>query len=134
MGTVFVNLSWYQRTKDLVPLFDPIVHLFAYKMLAQLLCLCYLLCLSVPPISDVHCLSFYLPLFFSAPTRRRSSSLKGSISSLSGFTFLTIYLKWTKSFFFYEFEVIAKRNVANCLILDKKSVHLSSIHLNTSEF
>ena len=38
-GTVFVNLAWYQRTKDLVPLFDPKVNLFEnslLKILAQL--------------------------------------------------------------------------------------------------
>ena len=38
-GTVFSNLPWYRRTKDLGPLFDPTVHLFEnslLKMLAQL--------------------------------------------------------------------------------------------------
>ena len=38
-GTVFANLAWYRRTKDLVPLFDPKVHLFENsisKILAQL--------------------------------------------------------------------------------------------------
>ena len=27
LGNSFVNLAWYQRTKDLVLLFDPKVHL-----------------------------------------------------------------------------------------------------------
>ena len=39
-GTVFVNLAWYRRTKDVVPLFDPKVNLFEnslLKMLAQVL-------------------------------------------------------------------------------------------------
>ena len=30
-GKVFVNLAWYRRTKDLVSLFDPNVHLFEEK-------------------------------------------------------------------------------------------------------
>ena len=37
--TVFANLAWYRRTKDLEPLIDPKVHLFEnslLKMLAQL--------------------------------------------------------------------------------------------------
>ena len=39
LGNTFANLAWYRRTKDLVPLFDPIVHHFAnslLKILAQL--------------------------------------------------------------------------------------------------
>ena len=28
--TVFANLAWYRRNKDLVPLFDPKAHLFDY--------------------------------------------------------------------------------------------------------
>ena len=38
--TVFANLAWYRRTKDLVPLFYPKVHLLEnslLKILAQLL-------------------------------------------------------------------------------------------------
>ena len=38
-GTVFANLAWYRRTKDLVPLFDPKVHILEnslLKILAQL--------------------------------------------------------------------------------------------------
>ena len=38
-GTFFENLAWYRRTKDLVPLFDPNVHLFEnniLKIMAQL--------------------------------------------------------------------------------------------------
>ena len=38
-ATVFANLAWYRRTKDLVPLFDPKVNLFEnslLKILAQL--------------------------------------------------------------------------------------------------
>ena len=36
---VFENLAWYGHTKDLVPLFDPKVHLFEnsiLKIMAQL--------------------------------------------------------------------------------------------------
>ena len=39
--TDFANLAWYRRTKDLVPLFDPKVHLIEnslLKILAQLKC------------------------------------------------------------------------------------------------
>ena len=39
LGNSFANLAWYRRTKDLVPLFDPKVHLFEnslLKILAQL--------------------------------------------------------------------------------------------------
>ena len=38
-GTVFTNLAWYRRTKDLVPLFDQKLHLFensSLKIMAQL--------------------------------------------------------------------------------------------------
>ena len=31
--TVFANLAWYRRTKDLVPLFDPKMHLFENSLL-----------------------------------------------------------------------------------------------------
>ena len=33
LGNSFANLSWYRRTKDLVPLFDPKVHLFENSFL-----------------------------------------------------------------------------------------------------
>ena len=39
LGNSFANLTWYRRTKDLVPLFDPKEHLFEnslLKILAQL--------------------------------------------------------------------------------------------------
>ena len=32
-GTVFANLAWYRRTKDLVPLFYPKVHIFENSLL-----------------------------------------------------------------------------------------------------
>ena len=36
VGTVFANLAGYRRTKDLVPLFDPKVHLFENSLLTIL--------------------------------------------------------------------------------------------------
>ena len=46
LGNSFCEFGWYRRTKDLVPLFDPKVHIFEnsiLKMLSQLLCsnLCF---------------------------------------------------------------------------------------------
>ena len=31
-GTVFANLAWYRRTKDLMPIFDPKVHLYEKRL------------------------------------------------------------------------------------------------------
>ena len=39
LGNSFANLAWYRRTKDLVPLFEPKVHVFEnslLKIMAQL--------------------------------------------------------------------------------------------------